>query len=62
MWSRSFVVALALTVAQTAVAQAPDRDYIVLVVSEAVDVITTVRFGPGADQRWQRSKERPGLD
>ena len=29
-------------------AQAPDRDYTVLVASEAVDVITRVKFGPGA--------------
>ena len=28
--------------------QAPERDYIVLVASEAVDLITRVRFGPGA--------------
>ena len=39
---------LSLLVATTVGAQAPDRDYVVLVASEAVDVITRVRFGPGA--------------
>lgn len=29
-------------------AQAPERDYVVLVASEAVDIISRVRFGPGA--------------
>jgi DNA-binding beta-propeller fold protein YncE len=38
----------ALLVATAAGAQAPDRDYVVLVASEAVDVITRIRFGPGA--------------
>jgi len=46
MWSRS-AVALAL-VASTAAAQQPDRDYTVLVASEAVDLITRITFGPGA--------------
>jgi DNA-binding beta-propeller fold protein YncE len=41
------VAALAIT-AFAAAAQAPDRDYVVLVASEATDVITRVRFGPGA--------------
>jgi DNA-binding beta-propeller fold protein YncE len=40
-------VALVL-VASTAAAQAPDRDYHVLVASEAVDLITRITFGPGA--------------
>jgi DNA-binding beta-propeller fold protein YncE len=46
MWFRS--LATLAVVATTATAQAPDRDYVVLVVSEAVDVITTIKFGPGA--------------
>ncbi|HEX6053663.1 MAG TPA: hypothetical protein VFZ21_30550 [Gemmatimonadaceae bacterium] len=45
MWFRS---ALLLALAAPAAAQAPDRDYTVLVASEAVDVITRVTFGPGA--------------
>ena len=40
---------LCLTLAAAPVAaQAPGRDYVVLVASEAVDRITRVRFGPGA--------------
>jgi DNA-binding beta-propeller fold protein YncE len=46
MWFRSCF--LSLLVATTVRAQAPDRDYVLLVASEAVDVITRVRFGPGA--------------
>src|SRR6476661_4744084 len=46
MWFRS-AVALVL-VASTAAAQQPDRDYTVLVASEAVDLITRITFGPGA--------------
>ncbi|MDF2771123.1 MAG: hypothetical protein K0S86_616 [Geminicoccaceae bacterium] len=45
MWFRS---AALLALAAPAAAQAPDRDYTVLVASEAVDVITRVKFGPGA--------------
>ncbi len=47
---RAFGASLGMTtVLATAVhAQAPDRDYTVLVASEAVDVITRVTFGPGA--------------
>ena len=36
------------TIASTATAQKPDRDYTVLVASEAVDLITRITFGPGA--------------
>jgi len=39
---------LSFTLAAPVLAQGPDRDYVVLVASEAVDVITRVRFGPGA--------------
>ena len=39
---------LCLTLAAPVAAQGPDRDYVVLVASEAVDRITRVRFGPGA--------------
>jgi DNA-binding beta-propeller fold protein YncE len=42
------VVLLSLTLAAPAAGQGPDRDYVVLVASEAVDRITRVRFGPGA--------------
>ena len=45
MWFRS-VAFLALAV--QAAAQAPERDYPVLVASEAVDRITRLTFGPGA--------------
>ena len=37
-----------LALAAPVAAQAPEHDYVVLVASEAVDVITRVRFGPGA--------------
>jgi DNA-binding beta-propeller fold protein YncE len=43
---KPFVLFLLLSAPVTA--QAPDRDYVVLVASEAVDAITRVRFGPGA--------------
>jgi DNA-binding beta-propeller fold protein YncE len=46
MWFRSCVLAILGTT--TVRAQAMDRDYVVLVASEAVDVVTRVRFGPGA--------------
>ena len=44
------VAVLSLTLASPAAAQrgGPERDYVVLVASEAVDRITRVRFGPGA--------------
>ena len=45
MWFRSLALLLAL--ATPAAAQGPDRDYVVLVASEAVDLITQLRFGPG---------------
>ena len=45
MWFRSLAL---LALAAPVAAQGPDRDYIVLVASEAVDLITQVRFGPGA--------------
>ena len=45
MWFRSLAF---LALATQAAAQAPERDYTVLVASEAVDLITRVRFGPGA--------------
>ena len=45
MWFRSLAL---LALAAPVAAQGPDRDYVVLVASEAVDVITQVRFGPGA--------------
>lgn len=38
----------ALAIASVVGAQAPERDYVVLVASEAVDIISRVRFGPGA--------------
>jgi DNA-binding beta-propeller fold protein YncE len=44
----------ALAFAASAAAQAPDRDYVVLVASEAVDVITRIRFGPGAGPSFAR--------
>jgi hypothetical protein len=50
MWFRSsepWLLAL-LTLAAPVAAQGPERDYVVLIASEAVDVITRVRFGPGA--------------
>jgi DNA-binding beta-propeller fold protein YncE len=37
-----------MALATPVAAQKPDRDYTVLVASEAVDLITRVRFGPGA--------------
>src|SRR5262245_66487747 len=37
-----------LAIATQAAAQAPERDYTVLVASEAVDRITRLTFGPGA--------------
>jgi DNA-binding beta-propeller fold protein YncE len=46
MWFRS-ALAVGL-VASAAAAQKPDRDYTVLVASEAVDLITRVTFGPSA--------------
>ena len=45
MWFRSLALLPAL--AAPVAAQGPDRDYVVLVASEAVDVITQLRFGPG---------------
>ena len=45
MWFRSLAL---LALAAPVAAQGPDRDYVVLVASEAVDLITQVRFGPGA--------------
>src|SRR5687768_9535799 len=39
---------MTLALAAPLAAQKPDRDYTVLVASEAVDLITRVRFGPGA--------------
>jgi DNA-binding beta-propeller fold protein YncE len=50
MWFRSSApwLPVVLAFAAPATAQAPDRDYVVLVASEAVDQITRVRFGPGA--------------
>src|SRR5687768_16885173 len=47
---RAFGAALGMTAALATplAAQKPDRDYTVLVASEAVDLITRVRFGPGA--------------
>src|SRR5688572_27417023 len=39
---------MTLALAAPLAAQKPDRDYSVLVASEAVDVITRVKFGPGA--------------
>src|SRR5688572_4221220 len=39
---------LSFTLAAPVAAQGPERDYVVLIASEAVDVITRVRFGPGA--------------
>jgi DNA-binding beta-propeller fold protein YncE len=47
MWYRSVYGAAAIVVAATSVeAQKPDRDYTVLVASEAVDLITRITFGP----------------
>ena len=47
MWFRSACGAAALVAAATAAnAQKPERDYTVLVASEAVDVITRITFGP----------------
>src|SRR4029450_1894996 len=46
MWFRS--AAAAALVACTARAQHPDRNYTVLVASEAVDLITRITFGPSA--------------
>jgi DNA-binding beta-propeller fold protein YncE len=50
MWFRNLTLLTPLTLvaAQAPEAQAPERDYVVLVASEAVDLITRVRFGPGA--------------
>ena len=48
MWFRSLAALPALALVSVAGAQAPERDYVVLVASEAVDVISRVRFGPGA--------------
>ena len=47
---RAFGASLGMTavVAFSAGAQRPDRDYTVLVASEAVDLITRITFGPGA--------------
>src|SRR5687767_6883058 len=47
---RAFGASLGMTaiVAFSAGAQKPDRDYTVLVASEAVDLITRITFGPGA--------------
>ena len=39
---------MTVAVASAAGAQQPDRDYTVLVASEAVDLITRITFGPGA--------------
>ena len=48
-----------MTLALTAplAAQKPDRDYTVLVASEAVDLITRVRFGPGAGPTLSKVEE-----
>ena len=54
MWFRSFTSLAGLAIAASASAQAPDRDYVVLVASEAVDVITRIRFGPGAGPSLSR--------
>src|SRR5688500_6066306 len=51
MWSRSLFAAAALAAAANAVsAQKPERDYTVLIASEAVDLITRVTFGPNGSK------------
>src|SRR5262245_8877997 len=45
---RAVALGMTIVLATAAEAQAPDRDYTVLVASEAVDLITRITFGPGA--------------
>ena len=45
---RAAALGMTMLVPAIAVAQSPDRDYTVLVASEAVDLITRITFGPGA--------------
>jgi len=54
-----FLAALGMTAALAApvASQKPDRDYTVLVASEAVDLITRVRFGPGAGPTLAKVEE-----
>src|SRR5262249_1363530 len=45
---RAVALGMTVFVPSIASAQKPDRDYTVLVASEAVDLITRITFGPGA--------------
>jgi len=45
---RAAALGMTMLLVSTAAAQKPERDYTVLVASEAVDLITRITFGPGA--------------
>lgn len=57
MWFLKLATLALLGMTSVLGAQKPDRDYTVLVASEAVDLITRIRFGPGAGPTLARIEE-----